>query len=111
MSSSSSPITPGAFANVGKLARFAAEPKSGLGITFSKVLGGVGSLVNKAVNAASSVITGGSGVGTGLDPQYQTLIETQIQVQEQMMLMSFYSNIEKSKHETKMAAVRNVRVG
>ena len=38
------------------------------------------------------------------------LIQMQIQAQQEMQAVTMVSNIEKSKHESKMAAIRNVRV-
>ena len=84
----------------GSLTRFSPEPKSSLPFSFSSILSGVGSLLSKA-----------GGAFPGLGSNYSDLIQLQMHVQEQMMLMSTYSNIEKSKHETQMAAVRNIRVG
>ena len=78
------------------LLRFIPEPKSRLASTFGNVLQGIGSAV--------------SGVGSGLiDPTYQSLINKQIEVQQQLQLVSMESNIERSRHESKMAAVRNLR--
>ena len=38
------------------------------------------------------------------------LIEAQIQAQMELQTVSLVSNLERSKHETKMAAIRNIRV-
>ena len=46
-----------------------------------------------------------------ISPSYQALIERQIQVQLEQQHVTFTSNIEKSQHESRMAAVRNIRVG
>ena len=83
------------------LGRFAAQPKSFATTAFKSALAGV--------NALADAVTG-SGT-TGLNSDYADLIQMQIETQKQMFLTSMYSNIEKSKHETQMAAVRNVRVG
>lgn len=80
------------------LNRFIPEPKSKLGSTFGDVL-----------NRAASLIGGSASSFVGIDPGYQDLLIKQIEVQQQMQLVSMTSNIEKSKHETRMAAVRNVR--
>lgn len=88
----------GAQLAVGNLARFIPEPKSNLGAAFGTALSAVGSLMTKS---GSSIV--------GIDPTYADLINTQIEVQQQMQLVSMYSNIEKSKHETEMAAIRNIR--
>lgn len=39
------------------------------------------------------------------------LIQLQIQAQQEMQATTMVSNIEKSKHESKMSAIRNIRVG
>ena len=88
----------GAHLRTGQLGRFIPEPKSNLGLNFRSILSGVGSVVGAGVSSV-----------TGIDPSYQALIERQIKVQQQMQLVSMHSNIEKSKHETKMSAVRNLR--
>src|SRR4051812_47397887 len=81
--------------------RFAPEPLTRTGVSFGSVLKGVG----QALFGTSSVL------GGSIDPMYMDLINKQIETQQQMQLVSFESNIEKSKHETQMAAVRNIRVG
>ena len=80
----------------GMLTRFAAEPRSGVSGFFKNLL---------------STVTGSASQMVGINPEYAALINKQIETQTQMQLVSLYSNIEKSKHETQMAAVRNVRVG
>ena len=82
------------------LTRISPEPRSSLSSGFWNVLSGVSSLLN-----------GAGSTFTGLNSEYAGLIQLQLETQKQMMLMSAYSNIEKSKHETQMAAVRNIRVG
>ena len=89
-----------ALTSSGSLTRISPEPKSGLPLSFSGILSGVSSLLSSA-----------SGAFPGLNSDYAALIQIQLETQKQMMLMSTYSNIEKSKHETQMAAVRNIRVG
>ena len=46
----------------------------------------------------------------GVSPEFQELIDKQIEVQTEMQQVSFTSNIERSRHETNMAAIRNIRV-
>jgi hypothetical protein len=48
---------------------------------------------------------------TGVEPIYQDLLDKQIEIQLQMQLVTLESNIEKSRHETQMAAIRNIRAG
>ena len=81
------------------LVRFAPQPKSFGNIDFQALLATLGSV--------TGAVTGEG----GLSSEYQTLLQEQLEVQRQMFLMSLYSNLEKSRHETQMAAVRNVRVG
>ena len=81
------------------LLRFVPEPQSKLASTFGQVLNAVG----QVADTASSVV--------GMDPSYQALLEKQIQMQEQLQMVTMESNIEKTKHESKMSAVRNFRVG
>jgi hypothetical protein len=81
------------------LLRFIPEPQSRVASTFGQVLQAVG----QVANTAGSVV--------GMDPSYQSLLQKQIEMQEQLQLVTMESNIEKSKHESKMAAVRNIRAG
>lgn len=92
----------------GRLARFIPEPTTRAGTSFSSVLNGITGVLGRVAGAA---LGGSSGGIPGLSPEYVTLIEKQIETQMQMQLMTFHSNIEKSQHETKMTALRNVRVG
>ena len=83
------------------LVRFLPEPKSRLASTFKSVIGTV-----------SSALSESTGAGFGALPnEYVDLINKQIEVQQQMQLVTMYSNIERSKHETEMAAIRNIRTG
>ena len=95
-----SAFTGGVSAGARALSRLLPEPKSRLAKTFSSVLSGIGG----ALGAGTSAIAGGA-----IQSDYAELISKQLEVQQQMMLVSFVSNIEKSKHETEMAAVRNIR--
>lgn len=81
------------------LGRFIPEPKNGVAAPFKSVLSSV-------ANSLS-----GSTVFPGVDSQYAELLNKQIEMQQQMQLVSMFSNIEKSRHETQMAAVRNIRTG
>lgn len=92
--------TIGASIASGGIGTFIPEPKTSSGVTFGGVLKGV-------VSAVSSAIPGAAGIDGGS----LELINKQIEVQQQMQLVSLVSNVEKSKHETQMAAVRNIRAG
>jgi hypothetical protein len=57
----------------------------------------------------ASTLLPGAGV---FDQQELTnLLQTQIYIQTQMQIWSMQSNIAKSRHETEMAPIRNMRVG
>lgn len=81
------------------LGEFQPEPETTARLDFTGLLKMAGGIAN---NVAAGEVP-------GLDAPYQELLNKQIEVQQQMMLMSMSSNIEKSKHETQMAAVRNIR--
>ncbi len=81
------------------LGRFIPEPKNGAAAPFKAALSAVANSVS------------GATVFPGVDSQYAELLNKQMEVQQQMQLVSMFSNIEKSRHETQMAAVRNIRTG
>ena len=89
---------PGAYLLSRGLGRFIPEPRNTLS-TFGTMLRSVGGVLS----------TRGRGF-PGIEPEYQTLLEKQIEVQQQMQVLSMQSNIEKSKHETQMTAIRNIRI-
>ena len=60
-----------------------------------------GSVLGSAVNGNVSQMLNGSS---------SDLIASQVEMQKEMQVTSMVSNIEKSKHESKMAAIRNIRV-
>ncbi len=103
MSTTINPVNAGTFL-AGNVLRFIPEPKSSTAVSFKSVMDGL----QKVVTTAADV---GDGVAGRLDPSYQDLLEKQIEVQKQMLVLSMLSNVEKSKHETQMAPVRNIRVG
>ena len=84
------------------LVRMPPQPRNRLGVNFRSILSGVATMMGGGAGAAIS--------GT-LDPTYSSLLSQQITMQQQMQLVSLHSNIEKSRHESKMAAIRNVRAG
>ena len=75
-----------------------------------RLLQGFRQVLHTAASTLDAFPLVGGGLGE-IDPLYTDLINQQIAVQQQLQLVSFESNIEKSKHETQMAAVRNIRVG
>ncbi|MCO6430047.1 MAG: hypothetical protein J5J00_04245 [Deltaproteobacteria bacterium] len=85
---------------VSDLMRFAPEPRSRSG--FGTVLNGVKTALGVAGQAAGL---------DGINPIYVELLNKQLQAQFEMQVVSLESNVEKSKHETQMAPIRNIRVG
>ena len=83
------------------LLRVAPEPKSSLGSWVSSV-------ASTGLNIASAVIPGVDALGS---QDLTSLLNMQIQIQQQMQVVSMISNVERSKHETEMAPIRNMRVG
>ena len=91
------PPVPSLALNGSSLGRLAPEPKS----SFSNVLSSAASVTGSVLNAGLA----------GIGGDFASLIQQQIYWQYQMQMVSMISNVEKSKHETAMAAVRNVRAG
>ena len=79
-------------------ASYAPEPSS-TGIGFSDVVDTVKSIAGEI-----------GGVPLQATGSFEQLIQAQIQAQLEMQTTSMISNLEKSKHETKMAPIRNIRV-
>jgi hypothetical protein len=90
----------GSTLGLGGMNRFGPEPRSS---SFMNAMKGIGSAIGSGGATAA-------GMG-GIDSEYAALIAQQLETQKQMQLVSFISNNEKSKHETQMAAIRNIRVG
>ena len=70
----------------------------------------LGSMFSKALSGAAEV--GGSLVGGVQGNVYgdlKELLNLQVETQAKMQSISMLSNIERSKHESRMAAIRNVR--
>jgi hypothetical protein len=65
----------------------------------------------KALWGMAGSTLGAPGAGQmGISPEYQQLLETQIKLNQEMTTISMHTNIEKARHDAKMAIVRNVRV-
>lgn len=85
------------FEPTAEISRIAPEPQSSLSSVFS----GFGTVASSLISASADSLAGAD---------YSALIGAQLQAQREMQVVSMVSNIEKSKHETQMAAIRNVRV-
>ena len=83
---------------ISALGRFTAQPNHRLGNTFSKALDIAGAAVGKAASIA------------GVDGDYSAILQQQMEMQRQMMTVSMISNTERTRHETNMVGVRNMRV-
>jgi hypothetical protein len=68
----------------------------------SGVLGGVGNIFMPGVGSALANIFSGSS-----DPY--TFLKAQLEVQNQARIFELQSNIAKSRHDSGMAAIRNIR--
>lgn len=58
----------------------------------------------------ASALTGSSTSAVDISPEYRELLEQQMQTQAELQQVSLYSNLQRSQHETRMAAVRNIRL-
>ena len=88
-----------------RLLRFNPEPGFSGSLDFKSVLNSLGGVANSVLRSTTGV-----SVASSIDNEYQDIIDKQIELQEQMMLVSMHSNLEKTKHDTRMAPVRNLRV-
>jgi len=91
----------GIAASGSSLLRTAPEPRNSLGEWIQSV-------AQTGLNVAQTVIPGGELLDSN---NMSDLLNMQIQIQQQMQVVSMISNVEKSKHETEMAPIRNMRVG
>jgi len=72
---------------------------------------GFSGFLNDATVTAGEIASGGISAlgGLGMSTDLFGLLEVQRQLQMEMETVSMISNIDKSKHESKMAAIRNIR--
>lgn len=80
------------------LGRFIARPRNRLGNAFGKVM----QVASAAVSSAGAI--------SGVDGDYAAILQQQMEMQRQMMTVSMISNVERTRHETNMVGVRNMRV-
>lgn len=87
-----------------RMQHFNAEPQS-------KYRNSITSNFKDIVSSALKTAVGAAGSAAGVDVgNYQGLIDQQLQLQKEMMNVSLVSNLNRTEHETRMAAVRNTRV-
>ena len=86
------------FLDTSHLQRFIPEPKNGLSMSFRKALEGA-----KASGTGQNSLE-------EMPTELNELLAMQLEMQEEMMRVSMISNISRTEHETKMAAVRNMRL-
>ena len=93
LAKSTAQVMQGAAQVVGSTLRYGPEPVS-RAADFIGALGGA--TTNETIH--------------NISPEYKELIERQIATQLEHQQVSFTSNIEKSRHDSRMAALRNIRV-
>jgi hypothetical protein len=84
--------------------RFSPVPRNGLDFAAT-----AGKMVSATANVATATLGGVLGMGGMTD--IPGLLNKQMEIQMIMQLVSMESNISRSKHETEMAPIRNMRVG
>lgn len=84
----------------GRIARYLPEPAAtGVGM-FRDVMRAVRTLSDEAIGGVDPAPVG----------DFAELIQLQLEAQAEMQTTTMVSNVEKSKHESKMSAIRNIRV-
>ena len=78
--------------------------------TALSVVGGVARYAPAPISSFASQLTSSSSA-VDIAPEYRDLLQKQLQSQTELQQVTLYSNIERSQHESRMAAVRNIRVG
>jgi len=107
MDSINSTDSSGLYGIYGEASRYLPEPSStGIGI-FNDVV----NVASKVVSTAGKVIGAEvGGVPLSSSGDFSELLQMQIDAQKEMQSTTMISNVEKSIHESKMAAIRNIRV-
>ena len=85
--------------NLQRAAQYLPEPK----LSTRQVFDGIFSTISKVASVG--------GVPSAATGDFASLINQQIEAQKELQSTTMVSNIERSKHETKMSAIRNIRVG
>lgn len=80
------------------------------GNVVSAVIGGAARYAPEPISSFASQLTSSKN-SVDIAPEYRELLEKQLQSQQELQQVTLYSNIERSQHESRMAAVRNIRVG
>ncbi len=67
-------------------------------------------MFSDVMDAVGTVAEAGlSGIPLGLAGEYGPLLALQLKMQQELEATTLLSNIEKTKHEAKMASIRNIR--
>lgn len=72
------------------------------------ISGSLSNIVQSFTRVAAETIGNVPGMVSG---DFGALISKQIEAQKELQATTMVSNIERSRHETKMSAIRNIRVG
>jgi flagellar basal body rod protein FlgB len=66
--------------------------------------------IAQTIGFADSLSGAKNGNTVEISGEYKDLLERQLETQMELQQVTFSSNIERSQHEARMAAVRNIRV-
>ena len=66
--------------------------------------------VARGVDFAASLAGARESLMLDVSPEYRDLINKQLEAQAELQQTTMVSNIERSKHESRMSAIRNIRV-
>jgi hypothetical protein len=88
------------------------QPKPSGWSKFKSVLGGIAGAASSFIPGAgiiSGLLGGGGGFGgTGFNQQFE-LLQQQYQIQQQTQMFNMITNVEKTKHDAAMSAIRNMK--
>jgi len=87
---------------ISKARRFLPSPAgAGLGKVFQSTLQNVAGIGGGLIGGVNGDVFG----------ELKELLQLQVETQAKMQSISMLSNVERSRHESRMAAIRNVRTG
>ncbi len=92
------------------LNRYLAQPSSNVQVRSNTSGTGMSQTFQQALGAVAKVASTSIPGLAGVSPEYSSMIQAQVEMQEQMMKVTLITNVERTRHETKMAPVRNTRV-
>jgi hypothetical protein len=72
--------------------------------------GGLGQAFKQIASSVAGIVGGAGANLMGISPEYRDLMTLQMEMNEQSQRVNLMSNLEKTKHDMKMAAIRNIRM-